>query len=428
MPLCYLTTTCPGVLGYHGQRYDLLPITPPEVDLHNILVISGLPLARSICEENPPLQHISFAAERLPGFPRRLAEPVQDLAPGTRLWLLRGGGIGDVIMLEPALRALRERLRPGVAVTLCTFADLFCLFAEREVVDRLVPQPVRMDDFLNCDVYAEFDDPHKLFNKIEMIDFHLDCLGIDPATIPAGEKIPRLSPTLSRSPRILRLLADLEAHRQVTVLFSHTASDRIRHIPPGYAACLAAAHPEILFLVPGALPPELSERENVRSLDTSGGLSDFVTAIACCDALVSADSSACHIAAAVDTPALVLFGPIDSRMRTGYYPRVLSLDADYRGETCLSPCGISALTETPPVIPIAREQVRLLKKGLTLTTRSGRSFTFDPARGCPEANALDTPFSPCLASFDEQALLTVFEQLLQTAFRESVSHGGRTDP
>jgi len=416
MTLAYLASTTDGHLFYHGHSYSLSPITYPNVNIHNILVMGGTSLARSICMENKGfITGLDFDATRIPGFPKPLDMDVSSIPPGKRLMLLRAGGIGDLIMFTPALRHLRQRCRPGVKIMLSTFEDRKALFEDLGLVDMFYPHPIRLSDLVDsADFYVDFSDKRGIFNHVDMIDFHLDCLGMDPSGIPWDQKIPAISSGLSRNHVIREEIKKISGHghSQATVLYSPGASDRIRYLPDDILKLLASNFKGINFVVPGKIPISCEHMENVFSLDTSSGLDAFVTAIATTDALVSTDSSAYHIAAALGTPSLVFFGPISSSIRTRYYPNVVALEACYFGETCASPCGISALTETPPVIPIGANRVRILEKGTTITTHSGKSFIFDPSRGCPEAQLKGSDISPCLKSFNPKDIIQGFEKVL----------------
>ena len=405
--LQFLCSRAAGTFSYYGHTYALAPLTPPEINPSHILVASS-GLERAILDEHPNvMQPVSFAAERIPSFPKPLSGRPEELPPGSRILLLRAGGIGDLIMLPPALKIQRERLAGRAEIILATYSDYAGIF--EGLVDKILPYPVTLGQLLcEADFYLEFNDPKGLFASGEMADYYLDHLSIAPESVAASDKKPILPQALAQSPAVLAQLERLAARPRI--LFAGSASDKIRRLPERILAELAAAHPNLSFVVPG---PSAVELANVFSLDTSGGLGDFVTAIRHCDALVSADSAAYHIAAAFDIPALVLFGPIGSSIRTGYYPRVIALDAGYRGQTCESPCGISTiLRRTKLKQPIGTNQVTLLERGTAIVTNEGQTIFYDPDRGCPEAIALDSSLSPCLRSIRSEAILKSFKGLL----------------
>lgn len=404
----YLVIQQSGIFRYQGGHYELRPITYPEVDISQILAINDS-LARAICAENPIIP-ITFAVDKIPGFPRPLEGPPQDLPPGTRLMLVRGGGIGDVIMLTPALLALKRLCGERLRINLSTFANRHPLFEDLPFVDGLLPHPLRLSDFMAAaDYFVEFNDIRQLFNHLNMTDFHLDCLHIDPASIPAAEKAPIISPRMTQAPDVRAAVEQTGPRGALKFLCALEASDAIRTLPGAIVGLLAEAYPQIQFLVATGDAPV---QPNIHRLDTSRDLQAFATAIDACDGLVCADSSAYHIAAALAKPALVFFGPITSSLRTTYYPRVVPLDARYEGETCSAPCGISAIGETPPVIPIGINQVRDLQAGTPIVTRSGRTFSFAMRQGCPEAQACASAYSPCLAAIPRERILAGFAECL----------------
>jgi hypothetical protein len=409
----FLTAKKQGVFTYYGHSYELEPITFPEVNIRNILVTS-YHLDAKICKENPDtMQGVTFDASKLPGYPKLLTFPPQDLPAGSRLMLVRGGGIGDVIMLTPALKKLKQLVGDRMEIVVSTFADRIPLLDGLGYVDRFFPHPVRLYDFMNAaDYYLDFSDPKKIFNFWEMIDFHLDCLSFDPSAIPAPEKIPELPEGLFRSARMAEAISSVRPEGKTAVLYAGMASDRIRHLPSDILDWLARAYPDTIFLLPGNTTGPCGGSPNTFTIDTSAGLEDYVTAIRLCDILVSTDSSAYHIAAATGTPSLVFFGPIGSKTRTGYYPLVVALDSSYQGLTCHAPCGISAIEETPPAIPIGANGATRLVDGMEITTFTGETFVFDHKKGCPDANAAGSSCSPCLAGFTREAVIASFEKVL----------------
>ncbi len=403
----FLAATQKGNFFYHGANYSLNPLTPPEINPDHILAASS-GLENAIIDEHPGImQAVSFKAESIPGFPQPLQMPPEEIPAGSHIILLRAGGIGDLIMMIPALKEFRRRLSPGCQLTLATYADYAGIF--ECLTDHLISYPVRLTQLMNkVDYYVEFKDLHDLFETSEMTDFYLDCLGIAPESVPNEAKQPELPASMANAPGIIEAISTIAF--KTKVLYAGRASDKIRYLPDAFLSQLAENNPDIAFIIPGNSEVKL---DNIFEIDTSGGLHEFITAIAHCDALVSTDSSAYHIAAAFNIPSLVVFGAIDSKIRTTYYPQVVALCAEYRGQTCSSPCGISAIRRRNLLKkPIGQNQVTTLKKGTAIQTFDGRSFKYDPEKGCPESCALDTCISPCLSQITTEKLLSGFTQLL----------------
>lgn len=408
----FLTARQKGTFLYEGNSYDLEPITYPQVNLNHILAIN-YPMDVEICTKNPgTIQGITFEAEKLPGYPRPLAVPSQELPDGARLMLLRTGGIGDMIMLTPALKYLRKTVGKRISIHLSTSGNRVPILDGLGCVDAFHPYPIRLYDFMkSSDYFVDFTDPAQRFEHMDMIDFHFNSLHFDAASIPAEYKIPEVPEKLRHCGRIAAAIKGLVTAGTARVLYAGLASSRMRHLPPSVLEFLAVRHPDASFIVPSDRTGQSPGRDNIFFLDTSGGLADFVTAINQCDLVVSADSSAYHIAAAVDVPALAFFGPIGSDIRTRNYPKVVALDSRYSGLTCRAPCGISILQVTPPLDGIGADRVKNLEAGVRITTFDGRAFAFDPKKGCPESNATGMACSPCM-HFSDKEILDGFERAL----------------
>ncbi|MRR39330.1 hypothetical protein EG829_32730, partial [bacterium] len=119
----FLTAKQQGVFIYHEHSYKIEPVTFPGVNIRNILATSWL-LAKVICEKNPDtMQEIFFDAEKIPGYPKRLETHPSNIPAGSKLMLLRGGGIGDIIMFVPALKKLKQIVGNRVEIIVSTFQD-----------------------------------------------------------------------------------------------------------------------------------------------------------------------------------------------------------------------------------------------------------------------------------------------------------------
>jgi len=388
----FLTATEPNVyVKVYGADHILSPIKYPEINVSDILVVEGA-LGRRILERNNgKLNKIVFDTHLLPGFP--LALPPWDQVPADcKIVLIRGGGIGDVLMLTPGLRELRNRIPPSASITLATFKMNAPLFFSNPHIDAVIAQPLTLGDLMRFDYYKEFNDHEDLMSRIPMIDFYLCSMGIDPSEV--DDKRPTLVLDNLYHSDISGLVKKIGAAFRASVYLNGLASDRLRDLPLHILKIFPEKFPDTLFIVPKAyfhryqrIAQELFDVTNVFLLDTNESLSAYITALTCCDVVVTTDSSAYHLAAALDKPCLALFGPISKNLRTNYYPTVFSIESCYSGFTCKSPCGKSMVSEFYSDKKIKKEK-------------------------CPEASVKKKDFSPCLESFSSDHLLEAFGQLL----------------
>ncbi|MEW6667475.1 MAG: glycosyltransferase family 9 protein [Thermodesulfobacteriota bacterium] len=388
--MIFLAAVKPCNLKVYGTEFTLEPLSYPQVNPRHILVMEP-ELGRRILErDRERLQPITFDAQRLPGFPMPLCDLKEIKKPG-RVLLVRGGGIGDVLMATPAIRELRKALPEGSSLTLATFRSNIPLFAGNPFIDRVIAEPMTLAEILGMDYYMEFNDQCGLMSRVHLTDFYLSALGLDPAAV--EDKRPLLRVEQLQVPETVERLGKACSGFDSLVYLNGLASDRLRDLPPRVLEVFSRNHPRRLFVIPLSYRERynggargLLKASNVMELDTRESLSGYVSALACCDAVVTTDSSAYHLAAALGKPCLALFGAIDPGLRTAYYPTVKVLQAHYEGKTCRSPCGKSMISEFR--IPIN-----------------------DLEAGCPEARKKRTRFSPCLGSFSEVALMEAFEEI-----------------
>lgn len=390
--MVFLSAAEPCTLNVYGASFYLEPIISREVNVGHILVMEGELGRRILQKKRKEIQRIRFNAQALPGFPMPL-QTLDQVIPGSKIIVIRGGGIGDVLMLTPAIRELRRRLPEDVHLSLATFKSNRLFFDRNPYLDSVIAQPVTLGELMEADYYVEFKDPASLMVRIPMIDYYLQGLGLDPQKISDKSLVLNAEPFFDR--KVAALLDRAGSSFRHMVYLNGLASDQLRDLSPELLRILPAGFPDILFVMPAIYAArhrdhgvEILDTHNILWLDTEESLHRYVTALTRCDAVVTADTSGYHIAAALNKPCVALFGPISSRLRTTYYPTVLALDAEYQGKLCQSPCGKSILSEF-------------------------KSGQVDAEQRCPEALAKGSHFSPCLASFSSEKLIHAFEEILK---------------
>lgn len=386
------------VLTAFGRTLALEPLTWPNINVNHILAMEGELGRRILKRNNGKVQMIEFDAHRLPDFPKPLPRDLR-VATGSRVVLIRGGGIGDMLMCTPTIRALKKNLPGGIHLSLATFQDLCDLMCGNPFVDSVLAQPLTLGQLMGMDYYFEFKDPNSDIATIHMIDFYLKCAGFD------ASNVVDKSITLTINRRDKKDLSDrIQALRPDfghIVYLNGLASDPIRDIPYGVLWAIADAFPKHLFLVPEMYTTRYPEsahgfrkRKNISPMDTAGDLTGYLTMIHCSDAVITTDSSAYHIAAAFDKPCMALFGPIDPGLRTAYYPTVRPIASTYSGGTCTAPCGKSNYAEFND-------------------TRA------EAEKRCPEAIRTGNGFSPCLSDFAMNRLIESLETTLNPCSRRN---------
>jgi hypothetical protein len=257
--------------------------------------------------------------------------------------------------------------------------------------DSIIPQPLTLARFMEADYYLEFNDPDSSIRSTHMIDFHYTSIGLNHEKVRDKSFLINIGSLFHE--KIAGIIRDAGKLYKSTVYLNGLASDVIRDVPQSILKIFPQNKPDHLFVMPELYfdrynhsSAELKSLPNVLVIDTDDSLQGYVTALNSCDSIITTDSSAYHIASGLNKPCLVLFGSIDPKLRTSYYPKVTALEANYIGQSCKSPCGKSMYSE------FYKNQASSKKK-------------------CPEAAFKNSEFSPCLASFSEQALLDSFNRL-----------------
>jgi hypothetical protein len=388
----FITATKPTPLTVYNENFSLTPVTYPDVDLTQILVMEK-ELGRRILDKDDSgiLIPVTFETDRIPGFPEALSlsGPIRD---NSTVIILRGGGIGDVLMCIPAIRELKNHLPAETRITLATFRSNVSLFENIPGLDSVIAQPLTLARFMEADYYLEFNDHGSYMSSSHMTDFYFTSIGLD------HEKAEDKSFSIDIGPlyhgEIAELIKDAGSSYKSTVYLNGLASDVMRDIPEEVLKIFPQRLTDHLFVVPKPYIDRydygasgLLSLPNVLCLDTLDSMQGYVTALYTCGSIITTDSSAYHIAAGFDKPCLVLFGPVSPGLRTTYYPGVIALEPGYMGHTCNSPCGKSMFSEFPE------------------NKTSGE-------KRCPEAAFKKSCFSPCLSSYSEKELLHAFGKLI----------------
>lgn len=393
--MIFLSAAKPNVaIRVYGTEYVLDPITYPEVNTGHILVTEDA-LGRRILEKNGEnrLQRISFEAEKLPDFPKPLSI-TGDLRPSGKVLIIRGGGIGDVLMCTPAIRELRKRFPKNVRLNLATFQWNIPFFTENPHLDGVTALPLTLSEMLDSDYYLELNDSSATNDRVPMVDYYLMGLGLDPAVIADKSLVLDVNSLIDRT--TADNLNTIRSSFRYMVYLNGLASDRLRDVSPETLGILPDRFPDVSFIVSNLyveryqdLARDILNRPNIVMLDTGHALERYVTALFMSDAVVTTDSSASHIAAALKKPCVTLFGPGHSETWASYYPTVRPLEAAYTGSLCCSPCGRDMLSD------FGQDRVVSEKR-------------------CPEASLMNKCFSPCLASVSSEKLIEVFSESLQS--------------
>jgi len=262
------------------------------------------------------------------------------------------GGIGDFLMMTPALHALKRR-HPGMKVHLAVPRRFFPLFAGNEDVELvdihgdLDPRRYRRWFNLTDCPAARVESRTAPRVRRGRIEIFARALGIRGPALWRMETRPRYFVSAEERAKRDAFFAAHGLQGKVVVGVQVRAEESYRdyaHVP-SLVGALARNHPVLLF---DSRPIAGYDIENTIKVDGVGLREAFALAGGC-DVLVAPDSSFVHLGAALGVPCVGLFGPTDGRVRTRPYPRSRFLDArrDLRCIPCWRneeiPCALTGM-------------------------------------------------------------------------------------
>jgi ADP-heptose:LPS heptosyltransferase len=247
-----------------------------------------------------------------------------------RILVTRGvGGLGDLLMMTPGIRALRG-LNPESDIVFAVPGNLVNALNGNPhctVVDVRSPElDVRdFDSWYNlsdCPA-SRHESKAAPFVTKSRIELFAKGMGVTPDE-------------LSRFGRQPVYVVSEEERQWAREFLNKTAggpfaaiqlraADQYRDYPhlESVAKALAERYHVLIFNERPFAGFEYDHVTRVHGLE----LRQAFAVVSLCDVVVAPDSSFIHLAGALDLPCVALFGPIDGRMRTQDYPRCITLEA-----------------------------------------------------------------------------------------------------
>lgn len=380
----FLAAKQPLKANIFGQDFRLMNLDPGIENLEDILVTDDFSASELFSRHQGLLLEVKFDIHNINGFPR-IVNKLSDIKSGGRILIIRNGGIGDHIMFLPILGVFREMLLEKSEIWLSTQKEKHSIFSNNRNINKLYSMPLRLDTVLEADYLIDFSgriDSYE-FTHLNMTDYFLNLLEIDYNKV--KNKTPKIKWDRRKSHKIFESFNTVRKANanKPTVLLNWKASNRLRDLPPDKLLSLAENFENVLFVV---AQPKKAAEDTARLLKGYGShvldfspymdsLEDYITITANCDAIVSTDTGTSHLAEALGKPSLTIYGPIDGNLRIFYYNKAFAITAEYLGETCQSPCGLSKCDG-----------------------------------GCREAILMGTSYSPCLLSIPNEIIHQHFKK------------------
>jgi glycosyl transferase family 9 (putative heptosyltransferase) len=334
-----------------------------------------------------PVAHLLETCDTGSAYVRQYGRPSRGATGGRRdtgtLVTRAMGGVGDLLMMTPGLRALKAmRGRPSVLAIPRRFFPLFDGNDAVELRD--------IDGDLDPDGYAEWFNltdcpaarvesrtaPDVSTNRIELF---ARGMGITGWRLKRMDRRPRYVVSGAESRWRDRFFDD-RGLRGAAVIGVQPRTDEAYRDVPHIGEIVERLAGQALVLVFGrvgtvASHPRITEADGLTIRES------FALASGC-DVLLTPDSAFFHLAGALDLPCVGLFGPTDGRVRGHDYPRARILDAR-RTLPCVpcwrndaTPCALTGLRSSACLGEITpaevAEAVRAAAASLPRRTRAAR--------------------------------------------------------
>ena len=246
--------------------------------------------------------------------------------------VIRDFALGDLVMLSPALKALKQQ-NPKRPLIFVTNPGLFEVLAGADYIDAQLPKQGYEDaeffQTFNLSYAAEVDYGGKLSPQEYLTKTRPDIFAEKLGVPGKAKKFP-----VPINPAALdKMRAFLQGCKPPLIGLAPTVGSVIRAMPPEYVAPLVekllAAYGGTVVLLGKArrwhrslLDLRLSGMVNfIDSLS----ISDLIATISLLQALISPDTGTMHLAGALGTKCLCLMGNNDPKCFSAFYPTVKAL-------------------------------------------------------------------------------------------------------
>lgn len=243
---------------------------------------------------------------------------IEEMEDDTILYLIRGGGYGDLLMLTPMIRRIKH-MRPDIEVIVCCGEQYRCLFDGLNIKTDSIPLHAETNAGNKVISYEEYIEGRDEATHTHMAQHFADSLGIDlegdyrldykiggPEMLFSGIKIAAVGHAF-----------DLDSKKRIGVqLYASSLVRTYRKMVQVIARLTDEGFEVVVFGQPGQFDMPEEEWPNVINL-TKYGLTfrESAAVLASCNAAVAPDSAIFHLAGALNVPVVGLYGPFPSKLR-----------------------------------------------------------------------------------------------------------------
>ena len=255
--------------------------------------------------------------------------------PSARILIQRDGGLGDLLFMTAAVRALLRKF-PDARLYLATKQSWKALMARTGLFEDVF-------DFAECYDHAPFDMDCDVCNLVETHPRRMDDIRFDIFADAFGTPC-------DGDYKMVCKPAETSAHHLLPedlrnpVAIDLQGSSWVRRPTPAYCVELITLLAQEGFTPVGVMFPNPTWWPAGVGVDLNGCSSEDLFSVMNNTATVSVDTGTLHAAIALGSPTVGLFGPIASNLRVDSAPKVICLDSPEQCTGCVANRGRCSVT------------------------------------------------------------------------------------
>ena len=265
---------------------------------------------------------------------------------GKTLLVVAQAAIGDALCMTPALREIKRRY-PDCQLFVSISGRARPVLENLPYIDKLLPMPIPYKFVSKANymvkVIEMVNTPQ--FDNLNLVEYFLwKCQVFNaedetPDVVVDQNIVSELKPLFDQ-------IKEASGGKKV-LLFHYLASSVHRSLPPKLLKEIEPFIEKEYVPVLCSLPTEdvtlelALEAYGITSVNLSSLMKDIrylIAAVYLSDAVITADTATLHIAAGLKKPTVHIVGHLPAEATARTYPTVISIFANYRGQTCVAPC------------------------------------------------------------------------------------------
>lgn len=383
LAICFLTSSIQLKFKTDGFITRFGPTDSRNSYSDNILVLTHLHVLQHKLNTVPGISLFNKVAVTDSLNVPEIYDGTQDLH-GKKILIFTYNGVGDMILIQPAIRALYRMVastgKPPRITLGCNWIQNFP-YPDAAYVNKVIPNILTLKEFCSFDVFVNLIPVNfQRSRERSMRDLCLDILKLGPET--GGNDPPSIKPDYERVSKIKPVLDQIRKetgkkllcinwksrfpHKDAPALLFFKVADRLHD-----------TYQLLLFKDEDA--SKIMQKEintfNAPIMNLSYMIHDYldtVAALSLVDAFVSVDTGIVHAAGALGIPGVALFGPFPPETHVSDYSSVIPIRVSFRGKVCQQPC-------------------------------------LETHRGCAEVNYSRNAVSPCFEAIKVDHVIQAFE-------------------